>query len=207
MQESSPPPDPFRDFGLLPTANAPPTKVRAYFGVGRVIGQFLGTAVFAAIGAGLITLFSFVFPFPNNLIAGIGIAALIGGLIFKVTQHDYTWVELDGDTIRAKHLYTRVVTERRVADIEELETVVLPLKTLAVALTEAWLGRIKAVNIRFKDGKHFPIYRADPAMTNAKELIEAVMYRMSQIGEIDAEMWDFEGSPMVARVYWKEKEE
>ena len=44
-------------------------------------------------------------------------------------------------------------------------------------------------------------------MTNAQELIEAVMYRMSKLGELDAEMWNFEGSPMVARVYWKGKAE
>jgi hypothetical protein len=40
-------------------------------------------------------------------------------------------------------------------------------------------------------------------MRNAKKLIEANVYRMSQIGEVDAEMIDFEGKPMIRRIHWK----
>jgi hypothetical protein len=71
-------------------------------------------------------------------------------------------------------------------------------------LTEALIGRVRGVEIRFRD-KRTPIRisRADPAMTHAKELIEAIAYRMSEIGEIDAEVVEFEGKPLVRRIYWK----
>ena len=57
--------DAFRDFGLLPTGKPPAQVVRAYFGFGRIIGQYLGTLVFVGIAAGLSALFGFVFPFPT----------------------------------------------------------------------------------------------------------------------------------------------
>ncbi len=41
-------------------------------------------------------------------------------------------------------------------------------------------------------------------MTNAKELIEAVVYRMSEYGEIDTEIAINSGEPFIYRIYWKE---
>jgi hypothetical protein len=39
-------------------------------------------------------------------------------------------------------------------------------------------------------------------MRHARELIEAIAYRMSEIGEVDAEIIDFEGEPLVRRIHW-----
>ncbi len=41
-------------------------------------------------------------------------------------------------------------------------------------------------------------------MTNAKELIEAVVYRMSEHGEIDTEIAIWMRKPFIRRIYWKE---
>ena len=41
-------------------------------------------------------------------------------------------------------------------------------------------------------------------MKNAKELIEAVVYRMSEHGEIDTEIAISMGKPFVRRIYWTE---
>ena len=40
-------------------------------------------------------------------------------------------------------------------------------------------------------------------MTNAQELIEAILYRMKQIREIDAEVVNFGGQPLVRNIHWK----
>jgi hypothetical protein len=44
--------------------------------------------------------------------------------------------------------------------------------------------------------------RADPKMTNAQELIEAILYRMSQIAEIVPEVVDHGGLPLVRNIHW-----
>jgi hypothetical protein len=40
-------------------------------------------------------------------------------------------------------------------------------------------------------------------MTNAKELIEAIVYRMAEKAAITAEIVNLEGKPLVRRIYWK----
>jgi hypothetical protein len=40
-------------------------------------------------------------------------------------------------------------------------------------------------------------------MLNAKELIEAVIARMAERGELDAQIIDLEGKPLIRRVFWK----
>jgi hypothetical protein len=113
-------------------------------------------------------------------------------------------VELDGDVIRAKHLYTRTVSERRIEDVQELLTMTNQARNLALVITEAWLGRIRGVKIRFRDERSpWPVMRSDPAMANAKELILAIIYRMSQVGELDLDVEMLDGTPLVRRVFWK----
>ena len=43
-------------------------------------------------------------------------------------------------------------------------------------------------------------------MTNAKELVEAIVYRMRERGEVDAEIVNLNGKPLVRRIYWKKSE-
>src|SRR5882757_8419583 len=117
----SKPPDFFRDFGILPYGqSAPPEKIRSYLPWGQVVGQYIGTGLMSAFGLGIAALFGLTLPFPVNLIAAVAPLLLFGFLVYLVTRNDYVWVELDGDLLRAKHLYTRRIVERPIEDIEDL---------------------------------------------------------------------------------------
>ena len=199
-------PDFFRDFGILPYGKTqPPKKVRTFFSTGTVIGQYIGTALMLGFGLGMAVLMALLLPFPFNLFAPLVPLLLFGVAVYFVTRNDYAWIELDGDVIRAKHLYTRRVIERPIEDIEDLLTLVLTVRTLTVKIVEAWLGRIRGVEIRFRD-KRTPlrISRSDPAMKNAKELVEALIYRMWQTAPVDAEVINLRGKPLVRRIFWEE---
>jgi hypothetical protein len=72
------------------------------------------------------------------------------------------------------------------------------------AVVENLLGRVKGIEIRFHDRRTpLRILRADPAMTNAKELIEAVVYRMAQIRELETEIAEVNGKTLVRNIHWK----
>jgi hypothetical protein len=198
--------DAFRDFGILPDNATPPAGViRTNFGGGTIFGQYAATAIMSCIGLGISALFAFTLPLPLNLIAGPIFFALTVALIYFVTRNDYAWIELDGDIIRARHLYTGQVVERTVAEVDHLLTLVVQVKTLAITIRDKWLGRIRGIDIRFRDQRTpLRVNRSDPAMRNAKEFIQALVYRMSEKGRIDAEIINFEGSPLVRRIFWIE---
>jgi hypothetical protein len=199
-------PDFFRDFGILPYGKtSPPENVRAFFSTGTVVGQYIATGLMSGFGLGITILFIFTLPFPLNLLASLVIFAAAAYVVYFATRNDYVWIELDGDVLRAKHLYTRRIVERPIEEIEDLLTLVIQVRTLAVRITEAWLGRIRGVEIRFQD-KRTPlrISRSDPAMKNAKELVEALIYRMWQMAPVDAEIINLDGKPLVRRIFWEE---
>src|SRR5262245_55358996 len=182
----------FRDFGIISfEVSRPAEKVRSYLPWGHVIGQYIGMSFVASIGNGMGIICALGVPFPVNVLAVPVPLMGFGFLIYLATRNDYAWVELDGETIRAQHLYTRKVTERSVDDVEDLLTLVFQVRIGATLITEALVGRIRGIMIRFRDKRTpFQVARADPAMTNAKELIEAIIFRMSEKGEIDAEVID-----------------
>lgn len=67
------------------------------------------------------------------------------------------------------------------------------------------VGRVRGIMIRFPDkGTPLQVIRADSAMMNAKELIEAIVFRMSEQGKVDAKVIDFEGKPLIRRIHWKD---
>lgn len=199
-------PDFFREFGILPYGSSPPPeRVRSYLPWYHVIGQYVMTCVLSSLGITGALYFAQTLLFPMDVIAA---AALFTGcwfLLYLATRNDYSWVELDGETLRAKHLYTRQVIERSIEEIEDLLTLVFLVRNATTRITEALLGRVRGIRIRFCD-KRTPlqIVRADPAMRNAKELIEAVIFRMSEKDEVDAEIIDFEGKPLIRRIHWKD---
>jgi hypothetical protein len=201
-------PDFFRDFGILPQdISAPPKTVRARLPWGHVIAQYLATSLMSTLGIaiGIRLLFSADPPFPWNILASAVAFAGFGYFVCRATRNDYCWVELDGSKLRARHLYTQRVVERSIEEIDDLLTLVLKVRSLATYVVEAWLlGRVRGIMIRFRDQRTpFQVSRADPAMKNAKELIEAVVYRMSEIGEIDFDIVGFAGKPLIRRIYWK----
>jgi hypothetical protein len=198
----------FRDFGILPEdLPPPPDKVRCFFSTGRVVGQYIGTAIVSLLGLGFAMMFALAMTMPLNLLACAAALAGFGAFVFLATHHDYRWVELEGSAIRAKHLYTGRVIERSVEDIECLGTMVYQVKTLSTVAMEKLLGRIKGIEIRFRDGRTpLRILRADPAMTNALEFIQAVLYRMSRVGDLDTKMVLLDGQPLVRNIHWKGEE-
>lgn len=199
------PPDPFRDFGLLPPdAAVPPAgPIRAHFSWARIAGQYLATGIMSFFGIAMGLLFAVAFPFPWGILAAALPLSGFGYLVRRATRDDYAWVELDGQTLRAKHLYTARVVERSIAEIDDLLTMVFQVRKIETILTEAWLGRVRGFVIRFADGRTpLQVCRTDPKMTNAKALMDGIVLRMSERGEIDAEVIEFDGSPLVRRIFW-----
>jgi hypothetical protein len=199
-------PDFFRDFGIIPHGvSPPPTTIRAYFSWGHVIAQYLGTCLTSGLGVGMGLVLVLGFPFPVNVLAAAAPLVGCGYLVYFATRNDYAWVELNGEIVRAKHLYTGRLVERSIEEIEDLLTLVFQVRTAATLITEAWLGRVRGIMIRFHDQRTpLPVSRADPAMRNAKELIEAIVYRMSEKGAVDAEVINFDSKPLIRRIYWKD---
>ncbi len=149
-------------------------------------------------------LFGLTLSLPVNVLAAAAPLAGFGYIVYRATRNDYAWVELDGETLRAKHLYTGRVVERSIEEVEDLLTLVFQVRTAASLIT-VWLGRVRGIMIRFHDQRTpLQVCRADPAMKNAKELIEAIIYRMSEKGEVDAEVINLEGKPLIRRIQWKE---
>ena len=195
----------FRDYGIspdrLPTA---PELVRAHFSKGRIFGQYLGTAIMSGFGLAMALLAIVAAPFPLSLAFALLPVALFGGIVVFATRNDYAWIELDGDTLRARHLYTGKVVERQIYEIDDLLTHVFQVRTLTTMLVDQWLGRIRGIEVRFVDRKTpLRVSRVDPAMENGKELIEAVISRMAEIAPVDAEIAELRGEPIIRRIHWK----
>lgn len=199
------PPEVFHEFGIIPDrVEPPPPLVRAYFSTGHIIGQYIATGLLMLFGLGLAALFTFTLPFPINLLAAPAALGLFATGAWFVGRNDYAWVELDGNTLRARHLYTGQTHERSIAEIDHLQTLVFQVQNLATTLVNAWLGRVRGIMIHFRDRRRpLLVSRVDPKMTNAQQLMEAIVYRMSQHAEIDAEIVTLRGSPLVKRIYWK----
>jgi hypothetical protein len=195
----------FRDYGIVPTDLRPPDGVvRSVMPWWHVLVQYTFTGFVLLFGLGTAAGLALLLP------AGVGVpAAALAftgtiGLIYVVCRHDIAWVELDAETIRAKHLYTRWVWERSVGEIADLLTITYPFGSVEAGLIEAALGRFRGVQVRFRDGRRpLCIYRADPGMRQARQLIEAILYRMTERGPVDVELTDRGGHPMVRRIFWK----
>lgn len=184
----------------------PRERVRGFFSGTRLFGQYFGTTCLFLVGLALTVFEGLYLPWPLNVLACVSSLTTFGVLCYLSTRNDYRWVEVDEGRIRAEHLYTRKLIERSISEIESLNTVVHPTGSsgLQAAILEKLLGRVKAIDVRFSDRRtSIRIQRVDPAMTNAQELIEALLFRMGQIKELDAEIVQYKGSPLVRRIYWK----
>lgn len=183
--------DRFRDDGLIPpAATAPAGIVRASYSRGQIIGQYIATGLMTAAGLGMSLLFLFGMAFPANLVLSLLMLAAFGYVILTATRNDYSWIELEGRTLRARHLYTGRIVERSINEIGDLLTTGFQVETVALPLTEAWTGRVQRILIRFHDQRTpLTVSHVDPAMTHAVELMSAIVYRLAESGTVEVEIW------------------
>ncbi|MCA9081795.1 MAG: hypothetical protein KDA58_14630 [Planctomycetaceae bacterium] len=199
--------DLFRDFGLDPDAATRPveSRVRASFSALQMFGQYLGTVLMTCMGVGMTWgLWHLPAPWhgPGALLGAIG----GGWILWRGTHLDQAWVELEGTTLRTRHLYTGRERERDLSEVSEIVSVILSRGSTEANIAAALWGRIKALLLRFQDGSTpIQISRADPAMRGARELMEAILFRMRELGELDADVHVVQGSPLVTRIRWRNR--
>lgn len=195
-----------RTYGIVPQRTEPPKEaIRSRLTGINIFGQWLAFLMFGVSPLALAILLLIVVPVWE---VKLGLAAFFGffGLLvgFLIARDVNEWVELDGNTLRWKHLFTRLVDERPVSELESIETLTLAFRTVTVKIVEGMYGRIKGFEFRFPHMKQgIRIFRADPSMTNVRELVEGVIARMYENGEVIPEVVDFEGAPLVRRLTLK----
>jgi hypothetical protein len=195
----------FRDFGILPDdLRPPPGRIHCFLSAGHIVVQYLLTGLFATIGLTVAAVVLLTTPIPLNLVGATAIAVGVAALIFLGTHNDYSPVDLEGNILRATHVYTGRVVERSIDEIECLATIVLTVRHIETVVIEKLLGRVKGIEIRFGDRRTpLRVMRAGPPMTDAEELIKAILYRMQQRGGLETEVVEFAGQPLIHRIYWK----
>ncbi len=147
--------DIFRDFGIIPEGVSPPLgTIRAYFSRGHVIGQYLMTCLMSGAGVGLAIFCGRTLSFPANILGASATLLGFGYIVYRATRDDYAWVDLDGETLRAKHLYTGRLVERSIEEIEDLLTLVFLVRSGPNLIVDAWVGRVRGILIRFNDQAH-----------------------------------------------------
>ncbi|HVX59010.1 MAG TPA: hypothetical protein VHC19_00365 [Pirellulales bacterium] len=195
-----------RTFGILPQQRLPPdAPVRSRLTTGNIIGQWIAFVLFGACPILLGLLLLAVVPVLTVRLGLGGFFCALGLILGLLIARDVNeWVELDGDVLRWKHLFTRQVHERPVREIEAIVTLTLALRTAAVRISEGIFGRIKGFEFRFPDLKQgVRVFRADPSMTHVRELLEGVVAKLHEYGEVAPEIVDFEGTPLVRRLTLK----
>lgn len=202
-----------RDFGLMPGAEpAPAGKVRSTLKWHNAIFQVVMTVLLVGGIAALGLWFAIggirgwgTQPDAPLLLAAspamLGLAAL---LAYHGAGDVNLWVEVDGDVIRARHLYSLRVTTRRVGEIEEVRTLAFAAGGATALAVESLVGRVRGVEIRFGGGgRGLRVFR--PEMSGVWELIAAIYWAMGREGEIAPEVERFEGRPWIARVTWADR--
>jgi hypothetical protein len=145
---------------------------------------------------------------PNAVIPCAGTSAFFFGtalLLAYLSRDTNLWVEVDGGVVRAKSLYTFLVTARRVDEVREVSIIFFPASEVAIAAVRVpgvLPESVQGIEIKFpKRRRGFRVVR--PEMTNVKELIEAVFAAMSERGRLVPEIINREGPPLIRRVTWE----
>lgn len=111
------------------------------------------------------------------------------------------WVEVDGDVVRARRLYTMRVRTRRVGEIEEVRTLEFAARGVAAQTVEWFVGRVRGFEMRFPGGRRgVGVFR--PEMTNVWELMATSYSAMGREGKLPPEIEAFEGRPWLQRMTW-----
>jgi hypothetical protein len=189
-----------RNYGIVPRRQ--PTHsgpVRAEFSRGTQIGQWVAFSLF---GIGPILLGVLLLIVVPVLVVRLPLFlgfTLFGLLVCWFVAHDANaWVELDEDHLRWKNMFTGRIQERPVNELTEILTMVLAVTSIALKIHENIFGRIRGFEFRFEDPKaRVRIFRADPKMTNVMELVEAVVGKLYEQGEVEAETILFDNKPLI----------
>lgn len=192
-----------RTYGILPERTAPRRgPIRSSLTKGNIIGQWIAFVLFGVCPI-LLSLFLLIAVPVLPVRLGLGGFFFAFGLIvgFFIARDVNEWVELDGETLRWKHLFTRRVHERKVREIEAVVTLTLAVRTVTVRIVEGIYGRIKGFEFQFPGMKQgVRVFRADPSMTQVRELLEGVIAQMYQYGEVVPEIVELDRQPLVRRL-------
>jgi hypothetical protein len=201
--------DLFRTMGVLPSdEKSAPDRIRSRLTRGNIFGQWIAFLMF---GVSPVLLGLFLLAVVPVLEIRLGLTLIFNiigfSLGFLIARDVFEWVELDGGTLRWKHLFTRIERERDLRELESIETLTLAYRTVAVAIVEGLYGRVKGFEFRFRGLKTgIRVFRTDPTMTNVQPLVEAVIVRMYEHGDVEPEVIDFKGSPLVRRIRFRPSE-
>jgi len=196
----------FRDFGItLENLPPPPQKVRSFVSSGAIVRRSIGVAILVAAGIGLAVTFAATLPKPVNVLGCAAVGVAFTAFVSLLMVNSYRWVELEGDVLRVRCLYTGHVIERHIDEIESVQTLYFYHPNPVVRwIIDRLLGRVLGVQIRFRDQRSpLDITCRAPRMANARELIEAILYRMAQKGELEVKILDVHGRPLVHKIHWK----
>jgi len=163
----------------------------------QLFGQMAGTFLFA----GFFGFLTVMFIRDGMHLAAVGVFALGGYILWAGTKDVFSWVELNGTTFRARHFYYRYELECLVEEIAEVRPRYRD-RTAQGQILSHILGPMWGVRV-FVRGSRQPVavYFNDPAMTNAKELVEAVLYHMNKLGNVSVESVQLNNKPKVQRIY------
>jgi hypothetical protein len=198
-----------RRYGIVPKRkSSAPGRVRSSLTTGNVVGQWIAFVMLGIGPVALGVLLLLVVPLPSVKFGVGGFFCVLGLVLGILIAWDVNeWVEIDGNTFRWKHLFTRQVKQREVGDLEAVVTLTLAFRTVTVRAMEGMFGRIKGFEFRFRGMRHgVRVFRADPSMTNVRELIEEVVSAMYQFGEVVPEIVNFDGEPLIRRLTFRQIE-
>ncbi len=179
----------FHDLGILPVdLREPAAQIRASLTSGRVVAQFIVVWLTTAAVLAAAVFYYFTSPPVLNILGVVTTVAAIAAFLFMAMRRSNRWVELDGHQLRAQRLYTGQQVQHTVDDISSVVTIYLGAGRTELDVLNKLFGRVKGVEIQFKDGRTpLRIYRTDPAMTNAQEIVEAILFRMQETRELDVD--------------------
>ncbi|QJW94273.1 hypothetical protein [Frigoriglobus tundricola] len=192
------------NFGVLfDELPPPPETIRCFLSPGRIRTKYVGAAILTVMGLGLAALFVILVPTQAGLPGCAASIAAFGVYLYLATRHVYRWVELDGDVIRSKHLYTGRIVERPIDEIDYLYSWGLQNGSLETVNLASLLALVGGMEIRFRDRPTpIPIMHADPAFLHAAPFLEAVIARMARVRPLDASFVRLGPRPHLCAVYW-----
>ena len=211
LRDSGIPDELLRQLGILTDAAAPvPVRIRSSIrwfipflvvglGTPLMLGPVLGGVWMLGLGVNAADFGEMA----GFLCGGVALIALGAFLLYQASKGS-VWVELDGDVLRARAMFTFRVTEHLIEEIEEVRTLVRVVRHAPeVIVTDALLGHVAGFEIRFRGARRsFGLLSHD--MNHVPELIGALLAHMAERGRLLPEMIQLQGRPILKRITWED---